>query len=232
MRKLLVVLLFLIGVVAVVADVALRGVAEGVISERMAQQLDMTENPEVAIEGWAFLPQAVTGEYSRITITGDGAAMAGVSVEQIEANATDVDAPLGDLLEQPSVVAGTIDGSFVVPYSYFNAHLPEGMTVTTEGGQPRIVGELALPELSLSTSVSAGAEFTVEGDTVRLTPVDVQLGDTPIDVSSMVQGMLSFSVQAPALPFGLTVTDMEATSNGLRITGVGQDVPLMGAEAA
>ncbi|MEV2274636.1 DUF2993 domain-containing protein [Nocardiopsis sp. NPDC049922] len=232
MRKFLVVLLFLIGVVAVVADVALRGVAEGTVSERMAQQLDMTENPDVAIEGWAFLPQVVSGEYSRITISADSAAMAGVTVEQIEAAASDVEAPLSDLLEQPSVVAGTIDGSFVVPYSYFSSHLPEGMTVTTEGGEPRITGELAIPELGLSTSVSAGGEFTVEGDTVRLTPVDVQLGNTPVDVTSMVEGMLSFSVQAPALPFGLTVTDMEAASNGLRITGVGQDVPLMGAEAA
>ncbi|MCY9786163.1 DUF2993 domain-containing protein [Nocardiopsis sp. EMB25] len=231
MRKFLVVLLLLLGVVAVVADVALRGVAEDMVSERMAERLDMAEEPDVAIGGWAFLPQAVTGDYSQITITADSAAMAGVTVEQIEASASDVRAPLSELLDQPDVVAGTVDGSFVVPYSYFSAHLPEGMTVTTEGGEPRIIGELALPELGLSTSVSAGGEFTVEGDTVRLTPVDVQLGDTPIDVGSMVEGMLSFSVQAPELPFGLTVTDMEATSNGLRITGVGQDVPLMGSEA-
>ena len=231
MRKFLVVLLIFLAAVVVASDIILRGVAEGMVAERMAQQMDMSEEPDVSIEGWAFLPQAVGGTYSEIDITADNATIADVTVEQINATATDVEAPLADMLSQPSVTAGRVDGSFVVPYSYFNSHLPEGITVSTEGGQPRITGELALPELGLSTTVSAVGEFTVDGDTVHVRPSDIQVGDLPVDVSGMVEGMLTFSVQAPRLPFGLEITEMEAVSSGLRVTGTGQDIPLMGSES-
>lgn len=231
MRKFLVVFLVLLAVLAVVADVGARSFAQNMLATRVAEQFQMNEEPEVSVAGWAFLPQAVSGTYSEVAITAASATMDSVTVEQIDVTASDVDAPLGDLLNQPNVVAGRLDGSFTVPYSFFDAYLPEGMTVTTTGGEPRITGELAFPEYGISTSVDAGGEFTVEGDTMTLTPVDVQVGDAPVDLSDMAAGMLTFSAQAPELPFGLAVTDMEPTSSGLRITGTGSDVPLMGSES-
>ncbi|MFE6446301.1 LmeA family phospholipid-binding protein [Nocardiopsis dassonvillei] len=232
MRKFLVVLLILLAVAVVAADIGARSFAQNMVASQLAQRLQMAEEPEVSIEGWAFLPQAVGGTYSEVNITAASATMDSITVEQIDVTATEVDAPPADLLNQPTVVAGQLDGSFTVPYSFFNAYLPEGITITTEGGQPRITGELAFPEFGISTSVNAGGEFSVEGDTVTVTPVDVQVGDAPVDLSGMAATMLTFSAQAPQLPFGLTVTEMEATSSGLRVTGTGSDVPLMGADAA
>ena len=232
MRKFLVVLLILLVALVVAVDIGGRSFAQSTVARQLAQQLQMAEEPTVEIAGWAFLPQVFGGEYSEIRITADTATLNGVTLEQIDATASDVQAPLADLLDQPSVVAGQLDGSAVVPYSYFNAYLPEGITVATEDGQPRITGELALPELGLSTSVNAGGQFTVDGDTLSFTPEDIQVEGVPGDVGSLVAGSLTFSAQAPALPFGLAVTDMEPTSSGLRITGTGADVPLMGAEAA
>ena len=231
MRKFLVVFLILLAVLVVAADIGARAFAQNTLSERMAQQMDMSEDPEVSIAGWAFLPQVVSGTYTEIDINADSATMDGVTVEQIEATASDVEAPLSDLVNQPTVTAGQVDGSFVVPYSYFNPHLPEGMTISNEDGEPRISGELALSELGLSTTVSTGGEFTVEGDTLHVTPIDIEVGDAPVDVSGAVTNMLTFSAQVPELPFGLSATEMEATSAGLKITGTGQDVPLMGSEA-
>ncbi|MBR8744534.1 DUF2993 domain-containing protein [Nocardiopsis sp. MG754419] len=232
MRKFLVVFLILLAALVVVADIGARSFAQNTLAERLTQQMEMSEEPDVSIEGWAFLPQVLSGTYTEVNINADSATMSGVTVDQIEATASDVEAPLSDLMSQPTVVAGEVDGSFVVPYSYFNPYLPEGMTISTEDGEPRISGELALPERGVSTSVSSGGEFTVDGDVLSVTPVDIQIGDLPIDVSDQVSGMLTFSAQVPELPLGLTVTDMEATSNGLRITGTGTDVPLMGTEAA
>ena len=143
--------------------------------------------------------------------------MSGVTVEQVEATASDVEAPLSDLLNEPDVVAGQVDGSFVVPYTYFNPYLPEGMTISTEEGDARISGELALTELGRSIPVSSGVEFTVDGDVLTVTPVDIQIGDLPIDLGDQVADALGFSAQVPELPLGLSVTEMEATSSGLRI---------------
>ena len=232
MRKFLVVFLILLAALVVVADIGARSFAQNTLSERLAQQMEMSEEPDVAIKGWAFLPQVLSGTYTEVDINADSATMSEVTVEQIEATASDVEAPLSDLMDQPSVVAGQVDGSFVVPYSYFNPYLPEGMTIGTENGEPRISGELALPELGLSTSVSSGGEFTVEDGMLSVTPVDIEVGDLPINVDDQVASMLTFGAQVPDLPLGLTITDMEPTSSGLRITGAGTDIPLMGSEVA
>ncbi|WP_028649943.1 DUF2993 domain-containing protein [Nocardiopsis sp. CNT312] len=231
MRKFLIVLLFLIACGVVAADIVLRGVAEDLASERIVQT-GATDEAHVAIGGWAFLPQVITGEYERIVITADSASAAGMTIEQIEVSATGVEAPLSELLAQPLLVAGQVEGSFVVPYSYFGSRLPEGVSFSTEGGEPRISGELALPGTGRSVPVTAGGEFTVDGDVVALTPVDVQAGDGSLDAGPVAEGMLSFDFETPELPFGLSLTDMETASNGLRITGVGQDVSLAGSEAA
>ncbi|MET9710437.1 DUF2993 domain-containing protein [Nocardiopsis alba] len=232
MRKFLVVLLILLAALVVVADIGARSFAQSTLSERLAQQMDMSEEPDVSIEGWAFLPQVLSGTYTEVNIDAASATMSGVTVEQVEATASDVEAPLSDLLNEPDVVAGQVDGSFVVPYTYFNPYLPEGMTISTEEGDARISGELALTELGRSIPVSSGVEFTVDGDVLTVTPVDIQIGDLPIDLGDQVADALGFSAQVPELPLGLSVTEMEATSSGLRITGTGSDIPLMGSEVA
>ncbi|MEC3892553.1 MULTISPECIES: LmeA family phospholipid-binding protein [Nocardiopsis] len=232
MRKFLVVLLILLAALVVVADIGARSFAQSTLSERLAQQMDMSEEPDVSIEGWAFLPQVLSGTYTEVNIDAASATMSGVTVEQVEATASDVEAPLSDLMNEPDVVAGQVDGSFVVPYTYFNPYLPEGMTIGTEEGDARISGELALTELGRSIPVSSGVEFTVDGDVLTVTPVDIQIGDLPIDLGDQVADALGFSAQVPELPLGLSVTEMEATSSGLRITGTGSDIPLMGSEVA
>ncbi|MFE1167386.1 DUF2993 domain-containing protein [Nocardiopsis sp. NPDC058789] len=231
MRKFLVVFLILLAALVVVADVGARSFAQSTLAGRLADQMEMSEDPDVSIEGWAFLPQVISGTYTEVNIEADSATMGGVTVEKIEATASDVEAPLSDLMDQPTVTAGQVDGSFVVPYAYFNPYLPEGMTITTENGEPRINGELAVPELGRSVSVSSAGEFSVDGDTLHVTPVDIEVADVPLNVDAMVSTMLTFSAQVPELPFGLTAKEMEATSNGLKITGTGNDVPLMGSEA-
>src|SRR5690554_1376710 len=87
MRKFLVVLLIFLAVVVVVADIAARSFAQNTIADQSAQHLGMSEKPEVSIEGWAFLPQALAGTYSEININSDSATVNGHTFEQIDASA-------------------------------------------------------------------------------------------------------------------------------------------------
>ena len=59
MRKFLVVLLILLVALVVAADIGARSVAQGTVARQLAQQLQMAEEPNVEIEGWAFLPQVL-----------------------------------------------------------------------------------------------------------------------------------------------------------------------------
>lgn len=233
MRKFLVVFLIFLAVVVVVGDVLARSFAQNTIAAQAAQQMNMAEEPEVSIEGWAFLPQAVSGSYSGISLDADSAAVENVEVEQVRVALSDVDAPLSDLVSgQPDVVAGQVDGSVMLPYDYLNSELPEGVTLTAEGEEPRMSGELAITELGLSSEVTAGVEFDFDGDSLDVAPVDVEVENAPAAVVDNAAGMLSFSIQIPDLPYGLRIADVESTGSGIRIDGTAEDVPIMGGEAA
>lgn len=227
MRAFVVFLVFLL-IVVVVADRALHSAAQNMIAERVAQQTGMTEEPDVGIGGFAFLPQAVRGTYSEITISADSMQIGEYTLEQVDVLAEDVDAPLSDLLTQPQVVAGSMTGSTVLPYSEVVQELPEGVAIENENGQPRLTGEVAVPQWGISVTVSSGAEFAVEENTLYVRPVDLEIGDAPVDISGLVEGMLVQAYAIPQLPFGLRITDVEATPSGVRFSGEGEDVPLMG----
>ncbi|MFW6638679.1 DUF2993 domain-containing protein [Nocardiopsis algeriensis] len=232
MRKFLVVLLVLLAVLVVAADMGGRSLAQSMIAQQISQRMEMSEEPEVSIEGWAFLPQALGGTYEELNIRATSATLGEVTAEQIEITASDVEAPLADLLSTPNVVAGTLEGTAVLPYSFVNPYLPEGVTVSTENGSPRISGTVALADFGISVPVEAAPEITVEEGTILVTPTDVQVGDAPVDVSGMVADMITFSFPMPELPYGLALTGAESIPGGLRITGTATDVPLMGSEAA
>ncbi|SHK23711.1 Protein of unknown function [Nocardiopsis flavescens] len=232
MRKFLVVLLILLAALVVGADLGGRALAQNMIAGQVQQQFQMEQEPSVEIGGWAFLPQALGGTYEEIVISAPSATFGEYPVEQIEVRASDVDAPLAELLSDPSVTAGRIDGSAVLPYSILNPFLPEGITVSTEGGLPYASGELALSDLGISVPVSAALDIAVQDGVVSVTPTDIQVEGAPTDISGLVSSMVTVSFPVPQMPFGMTVTEAEAVSGGLRVDGTAQDVPLMGAEAA
>lgn len=233
MRKFLVVFLIFLAVVVVVGDVLARSFAQNTIASQTAQQMNMPEEPDVSIEGWAFLPQAISGNYSEINLSADSATVENVDVEQVRVDLSDVDAPLMGLIGgDPDVTAGEVDGSVVLPYGYLNSQLPEGVTINNEGEEARMSGELAITELDLSTQISSGAEFEVDDDTLHVRPVDVEVDGAPSQVVDSVAGMLSFSIQIPDLPYGLRITDVDPAGAGVRVDGTASDVPIMGSEAA
>ncbi len=232
MRKFLVVLLILLVGLVVGADIGGRSLAQNMIAGQVREQFQMEQEPTVRIEGWAFLPQAFGGTYEEIVISAPSATFGEYPVEQIEVHAMDVDAPLSELLSDPQVTAGRIDGSAVLPYSILNPFLPEGITVSTEGGRPYASGELAVVDLGISVPVSAALDISVQDGVVSATPTDIQVEGAPTDISGLVSGMMTVSFPVPQMPFGMTVTDAEAVSGGLRVDGTAENVPLMGAEAA
>src|SRR5690625_2116909 len=233
MRKFLVVFLIFLAVVVVVGDILARSFAQNTIAAQTAEQMNMPEEPDVSVEGWAFLPQAISGEYSEIRLNANSATVEDIEVEQVRVDLTGVSAPLPDLIGgQPDIVADEVDGSVVLPYGYLNSQLPEGVTINNEGEEARMSGELAIADLDLSTQISSGAEFEVDDDTLHVTPVDVEVDGAPSQVVDSVAGMLAFSIQVPDLPYGLQITEVDPTGSGVRVDGTAQDVPIMGDEAA
>ncbi|RCV50856.1 LmeA family phospholipid-binding protein [Marinitenerispora sediminis] len=225
MRKLLVFLIFLL-VLVVAADRGLHYALEREIANRAAQQYEMATEPEVTIGGFPFLTQVAAGSYDEVHIVTGALTVNEVQLERVDATLRDVRAPVGELLSNPSITAGSVDARVMLPYSELQKRLPEGIVIETDNGAPRITGDLAVS--GFSVPVQSDIEVAVDGDTVNVTPTNVQVGESQIDISAVVTERLTFSLQLPQLPFDVRVTGVEALPNGVELSGEGTDVPLAG----
>ncbi|MFB9905068.1 LmeA family phospholipid-binding protein [Allokutzneria oryzae] len=71
MKKLVISLVVVLGLF-VVADYAIAATAEYQLSQRMRTQLNITEDPDVRINGFPFIYQALTGDYPNVEIRAVG----------------------------------------------------------------------------------------------------------------------------------------------------------------
>ncbi|QBI52168.1 LmeA family phospholipid-binding protein [Streptomonospora litoralis] len=225
MRKFLVFVIFVLIAVAI-ADRGLHYAAESEIASRVEQQYEMSSEPEVTIGGFPFLTQAISGEYDRIRIVTGAIVVGDVQLERVDVTARDVRAPLADLMTEPSVVAGTARAKVMLPYSELQKRLPEGIVIENENGSPRMSGDLALGQYS--TPVSADLEVAVEGDTILVTPSNIEIGQSQLGGMGLVEDMLAMQVPVPEMPFGLEVTGIEALPNGVEVSAEASDVELVG----
>ncbi|MUL40305.1 DUF2993 domain-containing protein [Streptomonospora sp. PA3] len=225
MRKFLVFVIFVLIVVAV-ADRGLHYAAESEIASRVEQQYEMTSEPEVTIGGFPFLTQAISGEYEEIRIVTGAIVVEDVQLERVDITALDVRAPLSDLMTQPSVVAGTAEAKVMLPYSELQKRLPEGIVIENENGRPRMAGDLAMGQYS--TPVSADLNVAVEGDSIVVSPSDIEIGQTQFGGRGLVDDLLSLEVPVPEMPFGLQVEGIKALPNGVEVTAEASDVQLVG----
>ncbi|MDA0563705.1 DUF2993 domain-containing protein [Streptomonospora sp. S1-112] len=225
MRKFLVFLIFVLIVLAV-ADRGLHYAAESEIASRVEQQYEMTSEPEVTIGGFPFLTQAIGGEYDEIHIVTGAVVVDDVQLERVDVTARDVRAPIGDLLTEPSVVAGSADARVMLPYSELQKRLPEGIVIENENGSPRMSGDLALGQYSVPVSADLGV--AVEQGTIVVTPSNIEVGQSQFGDLGLVEDLLALSVPVPEMPFGLRVSDIQAQPNGVEVTAEATDVVLVG----
>lgn len=225
MRKFLVFVIFVLIVVAV-ADRGLHYAAESEIASRVEQQYEMTSEPEVTIGGFPFLNQAISGEYGQIRIVTGAVVVDDVQLDRVDVTARDVQAPLSDLMTQPSVVADTAEAKVLLPYSELQKRLPEGIVIENEDGQPRMSGDLALGQYS--TPVTADLKVAVDEGSIVVTPADIEVGQSQLGGADLAEGLLTLQVPVPEMPFGLEVKGIEALPNGVEVNAEASDVQLVG----
>ncbi|WP_081736599.1 LmeA family phospholipid-binding protein [Amycolatopsis orientalis] len=107
-------------VLLVGADFGAAAFAEHTISQKAREQLNLTNDPAVTVHGFPFLTQALSGDYSHITINAQGVAVP-PKLRDVDFNAemSDVTAPLSDLTSgnTKSIVIGTLKGEVTVKAS-------------------------------------------------------------------------------------------------------------------
>jgi hypothetical protein len=218
-RRLVVFVLVLLAL-AVVGDRVTVRIAETAIARQAQTSADLRTRPQVHIRGFPFLTQAVNGSYSRIDVTATDLDRGGVHVKELDATLRDVKVPLDDAMhnEVGAIPVSGIDATALVTYADL-AHRSglAGVTITPAENGVTVTARITV--LGQSVRASADSALSLRGDRIAVTARSLRvLGQSSPALVNALAGRLDLLVPVGTLPYGLHLTALEATPEGVRLT--------------
>ncbi|GAY09245.1 DUF2993 domain-containing protein [Pseudonocardia sp. N23] len=201
MKRLLIALVVLVGAL-LAADYGTAALAESAVSRQMRAQLALTDDPDVRINGFPFLTQAISGDYRSIDVSATHLSVGPLREVEVRAQLRDVNAPLSMLLGSgpKSFTVAEADGTVRIDADDLQRLMPgvtkmrieniDRGTVTDlvdEGGRSsllgidldssaRVVGTLTVPGIG-EKEVAVIASFLLDGRDILIVPQDVRIDD-------------------------------------------------------
>jgi hypothetical protein len=216
------IVLVVIAGLLVAADFAARAYAESRVASEIKQQ-GFPKKPNVDIEGFPFLTQALSRNFRQVQLSADNVTEGPVLIQSIEATLNSVHVNSGYNGAKVSQLTGTMDVTFP---ALANA-------MTSEAGA---LGSLVSGGLSLSAAgsdeVKATLNVLVASETVvwrvtRTAPLKLGLNlvsSSGVIPSSLLNSIGSITIPLPQLPLGLSIQTVSVTPDGLVGTINGQNV--------
>ncbi|WP_354641817.1 DUF2993 domain-containing protein [Kitasatospora camelliae] len=214
--KLLIGVAVLLGLLAG-ADRLAVGVAEDEAADRLVSSGHLSARPEVSIEGFPFLTQAVSGEFDGVRLSGAGMTVTGagqkVALQSFRAHLAGVKVD-GDY-RGASVRSGSGEG--LVGYADAARLVPGGQGVQLEYGGPGRM-KATFPLGVSATGEVRRAKNAVTLENLQFSGAAAKLGKLPATLS------LSLS----ELPAGMELSGVSPEPSGLRLEFKGENVRLIG----
>ncbi len=210
MRRVVVVLLVLVGLLVIVDRAAVRFAQTRVASE-LQRSADLPARPAVTIDGVPFLTQAVKGRYDRIELAAEEVQGSGVRLTHLRAVLTDVQVPLQDALrgEVGSIPVGGVTATALVPYADLaRSSGVAGARLVLDHGRLLVSGRLDV--LGRRITATAVSQVVLHGRSIAVTAQS-------LTVPGVSPRALNFLVPLGTLPYGLSVTGLELTKDGVRL---------------
>ncbi len=229
MRRLLLLLLTL-ALVAVAADVLALRYAERTLAARIQDSAALTLTPDVDIAGRPFLLQALRGRYDEIEVRATGVQAEQLRFDTARAVLDGVEVPLGDVLSGSvtTVSVEQLRTRAVLDYDTLTAAVADrGLRVEpATDGQVRVVGSVDV--LRQTLEASAFSRPTLEEGAVVVAAerfeVGVELADNLL--TRAIGDRFDVRLDVGALPFGLALTDLQVTPDGVVLRASATDAVL------
>ena len=243
-------ILLVVGAILVVGDRIAANRANQEVQARLVSELDRHDvgyqTLDVEIGGFPFLLEVAQGRYETVTIdlthvtlpaaslTGGWVATAELPALHVVAHT--VTADTGQLLQGTAKVrTERVEGTAVVSFATLASLIDFSSYRLTDAKFSESGGALALTAnanlAGTKVPITAVADISVVGGEFRVKLRDAQALSLPAPqaVKDYVSGLVENTVRArlPALPFGLTLDQVRVQPDGLAITAVGHDVPLV-----
>jgi hypothetical protein len=234
MRRLIgfviVVALLLIGVDRAAWWASERGLAHVIQDSNHLSQL-----PDVKIEGFPFLTQALAGRYTQVDATvKDLSVQGGLTINRLDVQLRGVHVQARDLLNQRVRKAPVDSASAVASVSYASmdaaarANLPNDQlkVVFGEGraGQVAVTGSYTSP--LIKAQVDGQAQVVARSGVLIVGLLPDSLSTLPEPARSQVIALLGVSYKLPPLPFGFKAKSVTVGSSGVTIRAAADSVVL------
>ncbi len=219
MRRSLVALVVLLALVLVV-DRAGAALAARAVAEQARAGAGLRAAPEVSIGGFPFLTQALAGRYDRVTVTASDVPAGELEVAGFEATLTGVEVPLRDALSGAvtEVPVSGVRARVLVAYEELTRRSGDrSLTVRPAGDRVRVTGRVEV--LGQRLSASAVSRVTVDGGALVVTAESYEVGNRTADalLTRALGGRLDLRVPVEDLPYGLQVSGVEVTVDGVAV---------------
>ena len=226
MRALLVVLALLLGL-ALVADRVAVGVAEDRVADAIAERGDLSGTPDVSIQGWPFLTQALGGTYEDVRIRLDAGDLGEPEGTAADVRLRGVRLPLRDVLggSVTQIPVDRIDGTVTLSYELLSRELGTDTTLVPEGDGLRLTTTVEV--LGYEVPLTAVGTVRLDGQdlVVDVAGAEVAGVDVPGFVVDAATDALDLRYPID-LPFGLELTGIAPGDGGVRVTGGAVDTVL------
>ena len=254
MRRLIIILLVLAGLL-VAADFGAAALAESAVSRQMRGELGLVDDPSVRINGFPFLTQAISGNYSSIDV--DATRIPYGSFKELEINARlhDVSAPLSMLLGPgpKSLTATSAEGIVKIDAADLQRLIPEAKKIRIENVDAttlqqavkngadksiaamspdhtaRLVGTVDF--FGQSAEIAVLATLQLANGKPSIVPVDARLSNgkglpVPGSVLRQILDLFRVPLITGDLPLTVTADTFQAKDGTLQISGRARNLTL------
>lgn len=209
-------------VVLVGLDFGGRALAENIMASQIKNQGFPTK-PHVSIEGFPFLTQVATRDFSDIKISSSNITEGPLEIASVNATMSGVHVNLSFNSGTIDHINGTIDVTFTALANAMTSQAGglasalngAGLTLT-QAGPNEVKATIDL----VVTSGTAVWRITRTGHNV----INVSLVTSSGDLSSVLGAIQDINIPLPSLPVGLSIQSISVTPNGLVGTVTGQNV--------
>lgn len=202
MRRLLVVLV-LLGAALIGLDRLAVVAAERAVAKKLQTDQGLAVPPDVRIGGFPFLTQVLAGDYRDVSASVSGLRRGGLTVTRVTARLHGVHLSMTELVRRSThrLRADRADGEVLLSYADVDAYLSgQGLWVAEgTGGRVRV--------------------STVGGQVLVEAPPRVVGEDVVFDA-----GRVTVALHLPQLPFGVRLTAVRATADGLLVAATARDL--------
>jgi hypothetical protein len=228
MRRLLVVLLVLVALLAIADRVGVL-VAQSVLAAQVKNQLELDQTPDVSIRGIPFLTQAVRGKYSDVRVKLPDVDAGSVQDIAIDARLQGVHLPLSAAIHRDvdRVPVDRISGTLDVRYAELaRASGISGLKIIRDGDALKLSGSVRV--LGQQVDASATGRVEVNGNDIAINAERAEVAGVPVPQVALdaAARLLSFRVSPTNLPLALRITSVDVGDTGLLVSAVSDDVVL------